>query len=163
MRANTHRHTHQIPSEPETPDKCQPSSSWTDIDGYLGLFLQSVVHLRTEMESISAWLAARVTVGQGNLAAWHLGWYLSELLSYLSFYIQSLPQTNSGHTQKNNPQLCSETHKLVFSWNETKSGRSERLLSLIWLLQTITQGSQKKERKKIGHVIQTSFIAVISV
>lgn len=52
-------------------DKCQPPSSGTDIDGYLGLFLQSVVHLRAEMESISAWLAARVTVGQGNLAGWH--------------------------------------------------------------------------------------------
>lgn len=39
-----------------------------DIDGYLGLFLQSVVHLRAEMESMSAgWREA--TVGRDNLAA----------------------------------------------------------------------------------------------
>lgn len=92
-------------------DECQPSLSLTDIDGYLGLFLQSAVHLRPEIDSISAWMAARVAVGQGNLAGWHPVVSLSELLSYLSSHFQGLPQTNKYvPTQKPLSYLLRDTN-----------------------------------------------------
>lgn len=97
----------------------------TDIDGYLGLFLQSAVHLRPEIDSISAWLAARVAVGQGNLAGWHPVVSLSELLSFLSSYFQGLPQTNKyAHTET--PQLSAARHT---NWSSAEMKQSLDSLS----------------------------------
>lgn len=99
-------------------DKCQPPSSWTDIDGYLGLFLQSVVHLRTEMESISAWLAARVTVGQSNLAGWHpleslclSCWAISALFPKFTSHKQALTKT---------PQISSQ---IRINWSKAEGNK----------------------------------------
>lgn len=63
------------------------------------------------MDSISAWLAVRVAVGQGNLAGSHPLVSLSQSLSYLSSYFQSLPQTNKyAHTQKPLSSLLRDVH-----------------------------------------------------
>lgn len=75
---HTKTHTHIKPCQSRGPfpllsDKRQPSSSWTDIDDYLGSFLQSVVHLWAEMESISAgcWTLRDKVIWQlGTLSVW---------------------------------------------------------------------------------------------
>lgn len=122
-------HTQTISSQSprlSLSDKCQPPSSWTDIDGYLGLFLQSVVHLRTEMESISAWLAVRVTVGQSNLAGWHPLESLCLSCQAISGPISKVYLTQTS-AHKNPSDLFSKTHKLVQGWRK----QSANILLLI--------------------------------
>lgn len=92
--------------------------------------------------------------GEGDCRTRQFGWLApssisrSSLHRYLTPYFQSLPHTNKCGRHKNPSALCSETHKPVFSWNETKSGRPGRLLSVIWLSQTISWGSKKEKEKK---------------
>ena len=105
----THTYRYPIVSGSRSlTDKCQPSFSWTDIDGYLGLFLQSLVHLSTEMESISACLLVRQTTGRGNLAGWHLLVFLCVSFRAISCPISQvyLKQTSVQHTRS--PQLSAQ-------------------------------------------------------